>query len=105
MYNPFPTALQLQAETATNALLAQQAADSEVFAQIIRQAQRCIAGLHFPLGSPAHGADLCDILATLADWQTPRDPEWLAEAAEDAVLAMLEGPREREEYADHGPTD
>ena len=91
MNHPFPTALQLRAETATNALLAEQAADTAIFSNVIKTAVVAIAGLHFPLGSPAHGADLCDILDTLADWQTPRDPEWLADAAEDAVLAMLEG--------------
>ena len=101
MNHPFPTQLQLRAETVTSRLLADQASDTESFLAIIRQAQAGISELHFPLGSPAHGYDLADITDALADWQNSRDPEQLQEIAEDKVLTMLEGPRE--EYADHHP--
>lgn len=91
MNAPFPTTLQLRGETAIDRLIAEQAADTAIFLAAVRQLVRVIAGLRFPLGSPAHRYDLADIIATLSDWQIPRDPEQLQEYAEDAVLTMLAG--------------
>lgn len=103
MNHPFPTALDLASETAIEKLLAEQAAETAIFGTIIRQAHATISALHFPLGSPAIGYDLVDIEDTLDRWTNGRDPQQLAEAAEDAVLEMMAPPRE--EYPDHGPTD
>jgi len=91
MNQPFPTALQLRSETAIERLLADQAADTLCFQVIITRAQAAIAGLRFPLGSPAHRYDLGDITATLSDWLIARDPDHLREYAEDAVITRLSG--------------
>ena len=65
MNHPFPTVFDLASETATDRLLAEQASDTATFGTIIRHAQDHIAGLRFPLGSPAAGYDLIDITDTL----------------------------------------
>ena len=89
MNAPYPTQLQLRAESAIGALLAEQAASTAAFLAIVKTAQAGIAALDFPLGSPAHGFDLCDITDTLRDWQTSRDETWLEETAEDLVLERI----------------
>ena len=65
MNAPYPTHLQLRAESAIGALLAEQATATEAFRAIVATAQAGIAVLHFPLGSPAHGFDLEDITERL----------------------------------------
>jgi hypothetical protein len=89
--NPFPTQIQLRSELAVDRLLEQQAATTRTFQRIIIQARAAVEALHFPLGSPAHGYDLADIIATLGDWLVERDPDQLQEYAEDAVLTLLSG--------------
>jgi len=86
---PYPTHLQLRAESAIGKLLAEQAAATAAFLAIVRTAQAGIAALHFPIGSPAHHFDLCDITDALSDWQTARDATWLEETAEDLVMERL----------------
>jgi hypothetical protein len=86
---PYPTQLQLRAESAIGALLAEQAAATAAFLVIVRTAQAGIAALNFPLGSPAHRFDLIDITSTLDDWQDGREEVFLEEAAEDLVLERL----------------
>jgi hypothetical protein len=86
---PYPTHLQLRAESAIGALLAEQATATEAFRAIVATAQAGIAVLHFPLGSPAHGFDLEDITETLCNWQNRRDEAQLEEIAEDLVLERL----------------
>jgi hypothetical protein len=86
---PYPTHLQLRAESAIGALLAEQAASTAAFLDIVRTARAGIAALHFPLGSPAHRFDLADITDALDDWQTGREEAFLEEAAEDLVLERL----------------
>jgi len=91
MNQPFPTALQLRSESAIDRLLAEQAADTALFLTAVGHLQTVIAGLTFPLGSPAHRYDLSDITATLSDWLIARDPDHLQEYAEDAVITLLAG--------------
>jgi hypothetical protein len=89
MNNPYPTTLQLRAETAIDQLLAEQAAVTATFLTIIRTAQAAIAKLEFPLGSPSHRYDLADITEALAEWQEGRAEQSLEDAAEDLVLERL----------------
>lgn len=90
MNHPFPSVLQLRTETAIERLLDEQASDTAIFLAAVQHVKTVIAGLRFPLGSPAHRYDLCAITATLADWQIARDPDHLQEYAEDAVAQMLD---------------
>jgi hypothetical protein len=86
---PYPTQLQLRADSAIGALLAEQAAATAAFVAIVKTAQTGFAALHFPLGSPALGFDLEDITETLSDWQNAREEARLEETAEDLVLERL----------------
>lgn len=89
MNAPYPTTLQLRAESAIGALLAEQATATAAFLVVVKTAQAAFAALHFPLGSPALGFDLEDITETLSDWQNAREEMLLEETAEDLVLERL----------------
>lgn len=91
MNHPFPSVLQLRTETAIERLLDEQASDTAIFLAAVQHVKTVIAGLRFPLGSPAHRYDLADITAALSDWQIARDPDQLQDYAEDAVLTLLGG--------------
>jgi len=79
-----PTAAQLQAEAATDRLVAAQCAAAERLAEILSVAVAQIRTIDFPLGAPAQGYDPDDILALLRD-MTPdlrvMIPRWRDAAA------------------------
>ena len=90
MNNPYPTVLQLRVEATGTRLLAEQAAATLAFRALVGTARDGIARLDFPLGSPAQGYALDDVVGMLDDWLKPVDELILAERADDAVLDLLD---------------
>jgi hypothetical protein len=85
MNDPYPTNAQLEAEAEADQMLAEQAADTAAFGNLIRHVIAETKKLYFPLGSPAAGWDLDDITGAMRDWLKPRDAYALEREADDIV--------------------
>jgi hypothetical protein len=77
----------MNAPASVPTLLADHSTATEKFLTAVKQLRTVVSNLDFPLGSPAKGYDLTDILATLNEWAIPPDPATLEWAARDCVNA------------------